>query len=99
MPQVLELPHLVEHHRVAQVDVGRRGIEPQLDAQRLAAAFGLGELAHPVVLGQQLVAATPRDLQRMRYLRSDFQLLVFADIGGVHKKILKRGRSLGTPAG
>ena len=33
----LELPHLVDEHRVAEMQIGRGRIEPRLDAQRLAA--------------------------------------------------------------
>jgi hypothetical protein len=43
--QVLQLAHLVQHHRVADVDVGRRGVQPQLDAQRLAGGFGARQLS------------------------------------------------------
>jgi hypothetical protein len=32
-PEVLELPHFVEQHRMAQMQVRRRGIEARLDAQ------------------------------------------------------------------
>ncbi|MCY1538707.1 hypothetical protein D9M68_742600 [compost metagenome] len=41
MPQVLQLAHLVEHHRVADVNVGRRRVQPQLDAQGLPALLRL----------------------------------------------------------
>jgi len=34
MPQLLELGHLPDQHPVAQVQVGRGGVEPRLDAQR-----------------------------------------------------------------
>ena len=37
MAEVLELPQLVDQHRVAEVQVGRGGIEAGLDPQRLAA--------------------------------------------------------------
>jgi hypothetical protein len=36
VPQVLQLAQLVQHHGVAEVDVGRRRVQPELDAQRLA---------------------------------------------------------------
>jgi murein DD-endopeptidase MepM/ murein hydrolase activator NlpD len=45
VPQVLQLAHLVEHHGVADVDVGRGGVQPELDAQRLAGGLGLGQPA------------------------------------------------------
>ena len=36
MAQVLKLSHLVEHHGVANVDVRRRRVQPELDAQLVA---------------------------------------------------------------
>ncbi len=36
MAEVLELTHLVQQHRVAQVQVRRGGVEAGLDAQRAA---------------------------------------------------------------
>ena len=36
MPQVLQLAHFVEHHGVADVNVGRCRVQAQFDAQRLA---------------------------------------------------------------
>ena len=36
--EVLELPHLVDEHGVAEMQVGRGRIEARLDAQRLARA-------------------------------------------------------------
>jgi hypothetical protein len=41
MPEILKLAQLLEHHREAEVDVGGRWVDPQLDAQRSAQ----GELA------------------------------------------------------
>jgi len=61
MPQVLQLAHLVQHHGVTQVDVGRRRVQPQLDAQRLAGGFGAGQLLQPVLLRQQFVASAQRN--------------------------------------
>ena len=45
MAEILELPHLGEQHGVAQVQVRRRGIEADLDAQRLFLAQAFLELA------------------------------------------------------
>ena len=59
VPQVLQLAHLVEDHRVAEVQVRRRGVESRLHAQRPA----LGELAREVLLEDQLVRAPPDDLE------------------------------------
>ena len=61
VPQVLQLAHLVQHHGVADVDVGRRRVQPQLDAQRLAAGLRPGQLLQPVLLRQQLLAAAQRN--------------------------------------
>ena len=57
MAEVLQLPQLVELHRVAEVQVGPRRIESFLDAQRLAALELGGELR----LDDQLVGATLED--------------------------------------
>jgi hypothetical protein len=58
MAQVLKVAHLAQNHRVAQVDVRRRGVEPDLDRQRPA-----GELANQVFLIDQVDDATPKDLE------------------------------------
>ena len=59
MAEVLELPHLVEEHRMTQVQVGRGGIEPGLHPQRTA---GL-EFFDEILLDQQLIAAALEDIQ------------------------------------
>jgi hypothetical protein len=64
VPQVLQLAHLVEHHRVADVDVGRRGVQPQLDAQRLARGLGALPVSSPIRPGQQFFHAAQRDFKR-----------------------------------
>ncbi len=46
----LELAQLLEHDDVAEVDVRGRGIDPELDSQRLALGEALGERA----LGQDV---------------------------------------------
>ena len=38
MAEFLELPHLVDEHRVPEMQIRRGGIEARLDAQRLAAS-------------------------------------------------------------
>jgi hypothetical protein len=52
MAEVLQLPHLVEHDRMAEMQVGRCGIEPQLDAQRLTGRFKPLKLADEVLFDQ-----------------------------------------------
>ena len=63
MPQVLQLAHFVEHHGVANVDVGCCRIQTQFDAQGLARRFRACEFFHPCVFGDQLFATTLGDSQ------------------------------------
>ncbi len=63
--EVLQLAHFVQHHGVADVDIGRGRVQPQLDAQRLAAGLRARQLLHPLVLRQQLLHAAQRDFQRL----------------------------------
>src|SRR5439155_21087659 len=56
MPEILELPELRQCDRVAEVDVGRRRIHPQLHAQRSTLAQPGDEL----LLGRDLDDATPQ---------------------------------------
>ena len=65
MPQILELTHLVQHHRVAQVQVRRRGIQTQLDAQRPVLLQAAPELGSQLRLDEQLVDSTLDDGQRL----------------------------------
>ncbi len=57
MAGVLELAQLVEDDRVPEVDVGRRGIDPELDAKRAALALGERELLLEGALGQHVDSA------------------------------------------
>ncbi len=57
MAQVLQLAHLVEHHGVAQVDVRRGRIQPQLDPQRHAGGAAAGQLAGEFGFDQQFIAS------------------------------------------
>ena len=57
--QVLELPQLLQHDGVADVEIGGRGVEPQLDAQRPP----LGELRQEGLLGDDLHGPPPEALQ------------------------------------
>ncbi len=54
---VLELAQLVEDDRVPQVDVGRGGVDAELDAQRPALALGAGKLGGEGSRGQHLDGA------------------------------------------
>ena len=65
MPQILQLPHLVQHHGMAQMNIGRGGIQPQLDAQRLAGILRTDELLDPIILRQQFLATAQRHGQRV----------------------------------
>ena len=44
MAEVLELAQFLQHDGVAEMDVGRGRVQPELDAQLAALAFGQGEL-------------------------------------------------------
>ena len=59
MAERLELPHLVDQHRVSQVQVGRRGIEAGLDPQRPAAGQPLAQF----VLEQDFLRAAANACQ------------------------------------
>ena len=71
MPEVLELAHLVEQHRVAQVQVRRGRVESGLDAQRAAflqAGFqlvALEQLVRPA--GDQIQGISGGDLGHDRF--------------------------------
>ena len=54
---ILELPDNAERHSVAQRDVGRRRIHPQLDAKRLGGFGAALQLFPQVLLGEH--ALTP----------------------------------------
>ena len=58
MSQVLHLAHLVQHDRVAEVNVGRGGVETQLDAQRRLCHLRARKLGGNFRLDQELVGTT-----------------------------------------
>ena len=60
MAEILELPHLVDQHRVAEVQVRRGGVEAGLNPQRLAALQLAFELR-----GQQQVLRAARQLDHL----------------------------------
>jgi len=51
VPELLELAHLVDEHRVPKMQIGRSRIEPRLDAQRLAALELLDQFGFDEQLG------------------------------------------------
>ena len=57
MPQILQLAHLVEHHRVPQVNVGSRGVQTQLDTQGLSCCMAARQFAGKLGFDEQFVAA------------------------------------------
>ena len=57
--EALEVAQLVDDHRVAEVQVGRGRVQPQLDAQ----GPSLRELFRQLVLDDQLVAAAPDEFE------------------------------------
>ena len=61
MAELLELTHLVEEHGVPEVEVGRRGVETRLDAQRFAAL----ELCDQISLQKDLVHTSANDGKRI----------------------------------
>ena len=71
MAEVLQLAHLVQHDRVADVDVGRGRIETELDAQRRAGGRAAGQLLQEFFFDQQLVRAALRDFERVTNLVGD----------------------------
>jgi hypothetical protein len=73
---VLELAELVEDDRVAQVDVGSRGVDAELDPQRAALALGEAELALERAFGQHVDGA-------------DHEIVEEAAVG--HGSVLSRG--------
>ena len=60
---ILEVAQLLQHDRVAEMQVRRRGIRAELDAQRFSALRRALELANEIVLGDDLDRATPQDGQ------------------------------------
>ena len=59
--ELLEVAQLVDHHGVPEVQVGRRGIEPELDAQRRAAR----ELLRELLLDDQLLGTALDERERL----------------------------------
>ena len=72
MPQILQLAHLVQNHRVTDVNIRRGRIEAELDPQRLTGGLGPRELPEPVSLRQELLAIAKRDCHRLAYPIGDW---------------------------
>src|SRR5690606_6969963 len=72
MTKILQLPHLVQHHGMAQMDVWRSGIQPQLDAQRRAAGMAAGQLGCELGFNQKFVAAPFGYAQMLLYFRGNW---------------------------
>jgi hypothetical protein len=54
MPHVLEPAQPPQHDRVAEVDVGRSGVDPELHPQRATLALRLGQLGLETPVGQAI---------------------------------------------
>jgi hypothetical protein len=67
MAEILQLPHLVEHHGMSKMDVRGRWIQAELDPQRLAGRLGALQLLHPLFLGQQFVDPAKGDFKGSSY--------------------------------
>ena len=65
----LEVAHLAHQHGVAQVDVGRGGVEADFDGQRLAPLEGLREPRFKFVFGDEIGDAAGEDLQLFGHRR------------------------------
>jgi len=83
--QILQLSHLVEHHRVADVNVRRRGIQSELDAQGPACGFGSGQLLDPLILRQQFFGTAQRGFEGLPYT---IGYRFFCNKGLIHKGFL-----------
>ena len=57
MPGVLELAQLVETHGVPEMDVGRGGVDAELDPQRASLTIGARELGFERAFGKHLDGA------------------------------------------
>ena len=52
MAQILKLAHFVEHHGMADMQIGGGGVEAELNSQRNARFFALLQLFKPFFLRQ-----------------------------------------------
>ncbi len=87
VPKILQLAHLVQHDRMADMNIRRGRVETQLDAQRRAGGRALRELLCEFLFDQQFVDATLRHGERV------------TDFVGDRKGRTGLGRGLGAHAG
>src|SRR6476660_8769938 len=59
MTELLQLPELIDQHRMTEMEIGRSRVEPRFDAHRLAAYQSLLELC----FDEQLIATATDDLE------------------------------------
>ena len=67
--RVLELAQLAQHHRVAEMDVGSRGVDPELHPQRTLPGAGLRQPLDQGSLGQRIHRAPGELLCEPREVR------------------------------
>jgi hypothetical protein len=65
MPQILELPELIEHHGVPKMQVRCGGVKAQFDPQRLARRLAALQLGLEFLQYEQLVCTPKGNRERM----------------------------------
>ena len=76
VPKVLQLAQFIEHHRMPDVNVGSRGVQPQLAAKRLTRRFGARELLFELLFDEERVGTAADQRHRLTDLVRDGKLLV-----------------------
>jgi hypothetical protein len=82
MPELLEVVHLADHHRVAQVEVGRRRIEADLDGERTSLAPGRDHARLEILRPDDVDAAAQQEIH----------LLLDGTVCGHHSSTFGAGR-------
>ncbi len=95
VPQVLEVPHLAQQHGVAEVDVGRRGVEADLDHERPPGLARAVELLAQLVLDDD-VDGPP--LEQLQLLVGRGELDPGLSVG-IRQGFLYSGEPAGRPRG